>query len=155
MEEGFVKYLAPYYLSREKKKNVFDVRQFVEDVRSGNAEQFCKRLKVLFSDTPYELVKDLENHYQNIVWVVFKMLGFYTQAEYHTSEGRIDLVIKTQGYTYVMEFKLDGTAEQALQQIKDKDYPLPFSIDEGIVYLIGMNFSHETRNIERYLIEKL
>ena len=155
VEEGFVKYLTPYYLSKERKKNIFDVRNFITEVRSGKAEQFCKRLKVLFSDTPYELVKDLENHYQNIVWVVFKMLGFYSKAEYHTSEGRIDLVVKAPGYTYVMEFKLDGTAEEALQQIKAKDYPLPFSLDEGTVYLIGMNFSHETRNIERYVIEEL
>ena len=155
VEEGFVKYLTPYYLSREKKRNVFDVRNFIKDVRNGDVEQFCKRLKVLFSDTPYELVKDLENHYQNIVWVAFKMLGFYSQAEYHTSEGRIDLVVKAPGYTYVMEFKLDGTAEDALQQIKGKDYPLPFSLDDGTVFLIGMNFSHETRNIERYVIEQL
>ena len=155
VEEGFVKYLAPYYLSREKRKTVFDVRNFVKDVERGKAESFCQRLKALFSDTPYELVRDLENHYQNIVWVVFKMLGFYTQAEYHTSQGRIDLVIKAPGYTYVMEFKLDGTAEEALTQIKSKDYSLPFSKDDATVYLIGMNFSHETRNIERYVIEQM
>lgn len=112
-----------------------------------------KRLKSLFADTPYELVKNLENHYQNIVWVVFKMLGFYTQAEYHTSEGRIDLVIATSDYRYVMEFKLDGTAEEALQQIKDKDYSLPFVMDDKKTFLIGMNFNSETRNIGKYIIE--
>ena len=155
VEEGFVKYLTPYYLSREKKRNVFDVRNFVKDVERGNAESFCERLKVLFSDTPYELIKNLENHYQNIVWVVFKMMGFYTQAEYHTSRGRIDLVIKVPGYTYVMEFKLDGTAEEALSQIKQQEYALPFSKDGSEVFLIGMNFSKESRNIERYVIEPL
>ena len=54
VEEGFVKYLAPFYLSKQRKSNVFDVRNFVSDVRDGNAEQFCKRLKSLFADTPYE-----------------------------------------------------------------------------------------------------
>ena len=154
VEEGFVKYLAPFYLSKTHNRSVFDVRSFVSDVRSGKAEQFCARLKSLFSDTPYELVKDLENHYQNIVWVVFKMLGFYSQAEYHTSNGRIDLVISTPDYRYVMEFKLDGTAEEAMEQIKSKNYSLPFALDNKHTYLIGMNFDSATRNIERYIIEE-
>ena len=153
VEEGFVQYLTPFYLSKTADKSVFDVEKFAEDVRGGKPEQFCKRLKSLFADTPYELVKNLENHYQNIVWVVFKMLGFYTQAEYHTSEGRIDLVIATSDYRYVMEFKLDGTAEEALQQIKSKDYSLPFAMDDKKTFLIGMNFNSETRNIEKYIIE--
>lgn len=152
VEEGFVQYLTPFYLSKTADKSVFDVEKFAEDVRGGKPEQFCKRLKSLFADTPYELVKNLENHYQNIVWVVFKMLGFYTQAEYHTSEGRIDLVIATTDYRYVMEFKLDGTAEEALLQIKSKDYSLPFVMDEKKTFLIGMNFDSETRNIEKYII---
>ncbi len=154
VEEGFVKYLAPFYLSKTHNRSAFDVRSFVSDVRSGKAELFCVRLKSLFSDTPYELVKDLENHYQNIVWVVFKMLGFYCQAEYHTSNGRIDLVISTPDYRYVMEFKLDGTAEEAMEQIKSKNYSLPFALDNKHTYLIGMNFDSATRNIERYIIEE-
>lgn len=154
VEEGFVKYLAPFYLSKTHNRSAFDVRSFINDVRSGKAEQFCVRLKSLFSDTPYELVKDLENHYQNIVWVVFKMLGFYSQAEYHTSNGRIDLVISTPDYRYVMEFKLDGTAEEAMEQIKSKNYSLPFALDNKHTYLIGMNFDSATRNIERYIIEE-
>ncbi|MEE1316634.1 MAG: PD-(D/E)XK nuclease domain-containing protein, partial [Prevotella sp.] len=154
VEEGFVKYLAPFYLSKTHNRSAFDVRSFINDVRSGKAEQFCVRLKSLFSDTPYELVKDLENHYQNIVWVVFKMLGFYSQAEYHTSNGRIDLVISTPDYRYVMEFKLDGTAEEAMEQIKSKNYALPFALDNKHTYLIGMNFDSATRNIERYIIEE-
>ena len=154
VEVGFIKYLAPFYLSKRQGRSSFDVRKFIEDVQTGKVEQFCKRLKTLFADTPYELVKDLENHYQNIVWVVFKMLGFYSQAEYHTSEGRIDLVVSSSQYRYVMEFKLDGTAQQAMQQIKSKEYGLPFSMDEKKTYLIGMNFDSTTRNIAECVIEE-
>lgn len=154
VEEGFVKFLAPFYLSKQRKANVFDVRSFMADVREGNAEQFCKRLKSLFADTPYELVKDLENHYQNIVWVVFKMLGFYSRAEYHTSDGRIDLLIESLKFRYVIEFKLDGTAEEALQQISSKNYALPFLMDEKKTFKIGMNFDSATRNIEKWVIEE-
>ena len=54
-----------------------------------------------------------------------------------------------------MEFKLDGSAEEALQQIKDKHYAIPFAMDDKQTYLIGMNFDNQTRNIEKYLIAKL
>ena len=59
-------------------------------------------------------------------FIVFKLLGFYTKVEYHTSEGRIDLVLQTDKFIYIMEFKLNGTAEEALQQINDKHYSLTF-----------------------------
>lgn len=76
-------------------------------------------------------MKDLELHYQNVLFIVFKLVGFYTQAEYHTSEGRVDLVVKTADYIYVMEFKLEGTAEEALQQIEEKQYALPLRQTRG------------------------
>lgn len=81
-------------------------------------------------------------------------MGFYTQPEYHTSDGRIDLLIKTPQYIYVMEFKLDGSAEEAMEQIKSKEYSLPFEMDGRKVFRIGMNFSDETRNVEKYIIEE-
>lgn len=63
-------------------------------------------------------------------------------------------MIETADYRYVMEFKLDGSAEQALQQIKDKNYLLPFTLDSKKTYMIGMNFSNDTRTIEKYIIEE-
>ena len=152
VEEGFIKYLLPHYTAVDEVGTGFYIKQFVKDVREGRTEQFVERLRSLFADTPYELVKDLENHYQNVVWLLFKLLGFYVQAEYHTSRGRIDLVVKTQDYCYVVEFKLDGTAEEALAQISDKDYVLPFQMDNQQIIRLGMNFDPTTRNIERYLI---
>ena len=154
VEEGFVKYLAPFYLDNREKKSVFDIEKFSDDVEGGKPEQFLDRLKSLFASAPYDSVTgDKENHFQNMMWVVFKMLGFYSHAEYHTSDGRIDLLVESPQYRYVMEFKLDGTAEEALQQIKDKDYPLQFTLDDKKTYLIGVNFSKETRTIDKYLIE--
>jgi hypothetical protein len=152
VEEGFIRFLIPYYTSIDRVSAPFQIQQFVKDVRSGECERFVNRLKAFFADTPYELTKSLENHYQNVLYIIFKLLGFYAHAEYHTSYGRIDLLVESKDYRYVMEFKLDGTAEEALQQIKSKDYALPFSMDQKKTYLIGMNFSKETRNIERYVI---
>jgi hypothetical protein len=126
----------------------------VKEIRAGKVDDFLKRLSSLFADTPYELVKDLENHYQNVLFIVSKLMGFYVNAEYHTSEGRIDLVLQTNDYTYVMEFKLDGTAEEALAQINDKSYALPFAADDRKLIKVGVNFSSQTRNIDRWLIER-
>ena len=164
VEEGFIKYLAPFYLDNREERSVFDIRSFTSDVREGKAEQFLSRLKSLFASAPYDSVKgDKENHFQNMMWVVFKMMGFYSQTEYHTSDGRIDLLVETPQYRYIMEFKLDGTAEEALQQIKDKNYQLQFfgdSLahsdshgDSKNTYIIGVNFSKETRTIDKWVIE--
>ena len=98
-------------------------------------------------------LSDLELHYQNVLFIIFKLVGFYTEAEYHTSEGRIDLVLKTDKYIYVMEFKLEGTAEEALRQIEEKQYALPFESDSRKLFKIGVNFSNRTRNIEQWIIK--
>lgn len=148
VEEGFLKFLIPYYTSIPKSGSAFEITQFVKDVRAGRTEQFIKRLRSFFADTPYELVKDLENHYQNVLFIISRLMGFYTKAEYHTSEGRIDMVIQTPAFCYVLEFKLDGTAEEALQQIQDTHYTLPFEMNGQQIVRIGMNFSRETRNID-------
>ena len=153
VEEGFVKYLAPYYLNNIDRKSAFDIEKFSADVESGKPEQFLDRLKSLFASAPYDSTTgDKENHFQNMMWVVFKMMGFYSHTEYHTSDGRIDLLVETPLYRYVMEFKLDGTAEEALEQIQSKDYPLQFQFDAKTTWLMGVNFSRDTRTIDRYLI---
>ena len=75
------------------------------------------------------------------------------RAEYHTSNGRVDLVLQTDRYIYVMEFKLDGTAEEALRQIEEKGYARPFTLDSRKLFKIGVNFSSFTRTIDRWLVE--
>jgi hypothetical protein len=153
VEDGFFNYLLPNYTPIAKAQTGFFIAEFVEDIKACRLDGFFKRLSSLFADTPYELVKDLENHYQNVMFIVTKLMGFYVKAEYHTSEGRIDMVLQTDKYTYVMEFKLNGTAEEALQQINDKNYTLPFESGDRKLVKIGVNFSPKTRNIDRWLVE--
>ena len=152
VEEGFTKFLMPFYTCPKDRLQPFNIANFVRDVESGETERFLTRLRSLFSDTPYELIQNLENHYRNVVWLLFKLMGFYTQAEYRTSQGRIDLVVCTPKYCYVMEFKLDGTAEEALAQIQDRNYALPFAIGNQRIVRIGINFDSATRNIDKTLI---
>jgi hypothetical protein len=153
VEDGFYDFLLPYYTPISESQSAFYIMNFIEDIKAGRIDDFMHRLSSLFADTPYELVKDLENHYQNVLFIVSKLMGLYVRAEYHTSQGRIDMVVQTSDNTYVMEFKLDGTAEEALQQINDKSYTLPFAVDNRKLIKVGVNFSSKTRNIERWIIE--
>ena len=75
-------------------------------------------------------------------------------AEYMTSDGRIDLLIRTVNYIYIIECKLDASAEVALRQIEKKGYPLPWSVDEREIILIGLNFSSSTRRPESWIIRR-
>ena len=136
-----------------KTSSPFEIKKFVQDVKRGEIDGFMERLQSFLADCPYELAKDIELHYQNVLFIVFRLAGLYTKVEYHTSRGRIDLVLQTDSYVYVMEFKLDGNAEQAMQQIEDKQYALPFAKDSRKVYTIGVNFSSETRNIDKWIVK--
>ena len=129
VEEGFVRFLLPFYANVNKVESPFEIQKFVREVRFGDYDSFFRRLQSFFADTTYEVIREQELHYENVLFIVFKLVGFYTQVEYHTSKGRIDLVLQTDKLIYVMEFKLDGTAEEALQQIHDKHYALPFASD--------------------------
>ena len=153
VEEGFVNFLVPFYTPIRETRGAFEVQRFVQEVESGDIDGFFTRLRSFFSDTTYELVRQQELHYSNVLYIVFRLMGFYTQVEYHTSNGRIDLVLQTPDYIYVMEFKLHGTAEEALQQINEKGYALPFEKDPRTLYKIGVSFSPETRNIDTWVVE--
>ena len=154
VEEGFVRFLLPFYANVNKVESPFEIQKFVREVRSGDYDSFFRRLQSFFADTTNEVIREQELHYENVLFIVFKLVGFYTQVEYHTSKGRIDLVLQTDKLIYVMEFKLDGTAEEALQQIHDKHYALPFASDRRKLFKIGVNFSAETRNIEKWIVEE-
>ena len=153
VEQGFFKFLLPNYASVSVSKSPYQIQCFVEEVMAGKVDDFFDRLKTMFTDIPYELARDREVHYQNILYIIFKLMGFYVQVEYHTSRGRIDLVLQTQDYVYIMEFNLNGSADEALAQIREKGYDAPFVKDSRTIYRIGVNFSDELRNIQEVKVE--
>ena len=128
------------------------VTEFVIALEEGDANRFLQLMQVLMADTPYELIRELENHYQNVMYIITKLMGFYIQAEYRTSRGRIDLLIGTDKYIYIIELKFDGSAEEALAQINAKDYALPFAAGDRQVIKIGANIGRESRNIDDWIV---
>lgn len=152
VEEGFLNFLLPLYTSAGN-NSPFMVDEFVQDVESGNPERFMQRMKAFFADTSYQVAGNAELYFQNAMYLVFKIMGFYTQVERPTSDGRIDAIIQTPDYIYIIECKLDRTADEALRQINDSNYAAPFAMDKRRIYKIGVNFSSQTRGVEQWIIE--
>jgi hypothetical protein len=154
VKEGFVNFLVPYYTYSKSANNATIIGSFVKSLERGDAERFMELLQSFMADIPYELVRNLEVHYQNAIYIITKLMGLYVQAEYRTSRGRIDLLAGTDRYVYIIELKLDGSAEEALAQINDRDYALPFAVDGREIVKIGANITSETRNLERWVVER-
>ena len=154
VKEGFVNFLVPYYTYSKSANNATIIGSFVKSLERGDAERFMELLQSFMADIPYELVRNLEVHYQNAIYIITKLMGLYVQAEYRTSRGRIDLLAGTDRYVYIIELKLDGSAEEALTQINDRDYALPFAVDGREIVKIGANIASETRNLERWVVER-
>lgn len=152
VEEGFIRFLLPFYANVNKVESPFEVQKFVREVETGDYDSFFHRLQSFFADTTYEVIREQELHYENVLFIVFKLVGFYTKVEYHTNNGRVDLILQTDKFIYIMEFKLNGTAEEALQKINNKRYALPFEADGRKLFKIGINFSEKTRNIEKWVV---
>lgn len=155
VKQGFIKFLLPHYVYCKPAEHKTIIREFIKSLRVGDANKFMQQMQTLMAGTPYELVRELENHYQNVMYIITKLLGFYVQAEYRTSNGRIDLLIATDQYVYIVELKFDGSAKEALEQINAKEYALPFALDGRKVIEIGANVSKETRNIDEWLVSHL
>lgn len=151
VERGFSRFLFRYYTPSSQGQDMF-VRDFVLDVRAGRPEKFMKRLEALFAGQDYQLAGDAELYFHNAVSLIFKMVGFYTETERHTSDGRMDMVVQTADYIYLFEFKLDKSVDEALEQIERKQYAAPFANDPRKLYKIGVNFSSETRRVEGWRV---
>lgn len=132
------------------------LRYMVKALQAGDVDTMLEHLKTFFHSVQYDLIKkkETEKYYQTIFFTVFKLVGAMIDAEVKTSRGRIDAVIKTADCIYIFEFKLHGSAEDALQQIHDKQYAAPYRDDPRKKLLVGVEFSETERNLGAWLIEK-
>lgn len=150
---GFLSFIVPFYTAVDESKAPFYIGRFVKELEGGDVEAFLTRLRAFFADFPYELNDKTERHYQVVFYLVFKLLGQFINVEVRSSQGRADAVVKTADVIYVFEFKLNGTAEEALAQIEDRNYLIPYSADKRQLVKVGVQFSKEERNLSRWLVE--
>lgn len=153
VEEGFVKSLLPHYT----KRNVQQTSSFLEGaydaLMGGDPEEFLRQMQVFLAGVPYELVRDDENYYQTVVYLLCRLIGFYTQAEFHTSYGRIDMVLQTNDYIYIFEFKINLPAKIGAKQIEEHDYALPFASDPRKLFKVAVSFNTQKRNLDDWTIK--
>ncbi len=152
VEEGFTRFLTTFYLPQQRDSSNFSIRHFVREVTSGNPEGFLRRLSALFADGNYQVVGDEEIYFQNTLYVFFKLLGFYVDVERHTSDGRMDVLMQTPDYIYILELNVNQTAAVALQQIEDKGYAAPFAADPRRLFKLGVNFNSARRMIDDWAV---
>ena len=154
VREGFIKYLYPFYTPKTQDLGRFAITLFVKDIRSGQAEAFMTRLSDFFATGDYLVMGRLEIYLQNTLNVIFNLMGLYVEVERHTTNGRMDMVIQTPQYVYIIELKIDQTAAVALQQIEQRGYANAFAGDTRKLFKIGINFSSEKKLIDDWKIEE-
>ena len=147
VEYGWLNFITPYYTSLSEANAPFYIGKFSQELRAGDVDAFMERLRAFFADIPYELNDRTERHYQIIFYLVFKLLGQYVDAEVRSARGRADAVVKTTDYIYVFEFKLSGSVDEALRQIDDRGYLIPYTVDGRQLVKVGADFNKEDRNI--------
>ena len=155
VRRGFLLELMSVYTNKSENSTWADIVGFYEDVIDGKVDDFMQRLQSLYSDFNRDgfTFIDLEQHYQDIAYLVFKLLGCITHTEYRTAKGRIDMTVETSQRIFVFEFKLDGTAREAMEQIENRGYLLPFKADGRELVKIGASFSSETHSLKDWIIE--
>ena len=147
---GFLNFIASFYTTIPGDETSFYIGKFVQELRKGDTGAFMTRLRAFFADFPYELNDKTERHYQVVFYLVFKLMGQFVDAEVQSARGRADAVVKTADYIYVFEFKLNGTVEEALAQIDDRDYLIPYSVDGRRLVKVGAEFDPKKRNLGRW-----
>ena len=150
---GFLNFVLPFYTPIDSEEGNFYIGKFIQELEKGDPEAFLTRLRAFFADIPYELNNKTERHYQVVFYLVFKLLGQFAEAEVRSAKGRADAVVKTADYIYVFEFKLDGTVDEAIRQIDDKGYLIPYTADGRKLVKVGVSFSREERNLGEWVIK--
>lgn len=152
VKRGFLNYLLKYYTNIDNTSGTGAIYRLSDALQKGRPEEFLTILSSLFARAPYQIQGNAEKDFQYAIWIIVELLGIHIQAERQTSNGRIDLLIQTKEYIYVIELKVDSTADEALKQIEEKGYARPFAADPRRLYKIGVCFSTATRRIEDWKI---
>lgn len=153
VKESFLDYLTADYTGKMPNEMGYLVYKLKKALDEDNISEFFKLLKSIFASVSYDIfVEEREGYYHTIIYLILMLLGIVIKTEVETNQGRIDAVIETATYIYIMEFKLGDPAE-AIQQINEKKYYEPFLSGAKEIKLIGVGFNPETRNIGNFIIE--
>ena len=157
VSKGFMTLMANSYLKKDEGEAAYWIVNLDRMLRRGDLEEVRDAFTAFLASIPYEAnkderAKDFETHFQYTFYIIIRLLSCYTTLlEKQNSKGRADIIIESDNDIYIFEFKLDGSAEAALQQIEDKQYALPYLQDKRRLHKIGVNISSVTRTVDEWL----
>ena len=155
VKQGFISLLANNYFKASTSTESWIVSS-ISQLDNGDLEQFRQSLTSFLASIPYSMrrkenERERERYFHYTFYLILRLLSTYmVYTEKQLSQGRADCIIETDQFVYIFEFKLDGTADEALQQIEDRGYALPYTNGSRTIYKIGCSFSSETGTIEEW-----
>ena len=150
---GFLDGLIPYYTHIGCEENRTFIRKISRALKNHDIDAAMQEMKKFFAKIPYNAEKQDENHYKTVFYLVFTLItDFNVQTEQCTANGRIDLLVETRDAVFLFEFKLHGTAEDALRQIDEKGYAIQYENGSKKLYKIGACFDEELRTLKNWVV---
>ncbi|MCB9018096.1 MAG: ATP-binding protein [Prevotellaceae bacterium] len=150
---GFQKALMQHYAAPSLDVNAMFVLNFSLALRGGDMDKALTLMRAFFSSIPYDVENQTEAHYQTVFYLIFRLCTSYVvRTEVRSAAGRADALVETADSVYVFEFKLDGSVEEALRQIDDKGYMIPYSANGKRLVKVGVNFDKELRTIGEWKV---
>ncbi len=151
---GMLRSLSPNYLSPVSLNNNGLVSDFVEMLYDGDLEGAMVRLKAYLSSISNRLSNKNERDFQTVFYLIFNLMGAFVLVEENSAIGRADAVVHMPDAIYVFELKYDGSAEEAIKQIDDKGYLIPYTADGKRLFKIGVNYDSNQRTINDWIIKE-
>jgi len=154
VEQSMMQYLMMAF--SENNRNAVIAENLALAIRRNDLDQFIEIINTLFADIPAEIfLAKKEAYYHSIVFLAIKLSGYHVGAEIRKSKGRLDAVMTYENRVYIFEFKLDSSSAEALKQIHQKAYYRSFENQNKEIYLVGINFSSQTKEVEDWKVEKM
>ena len=135
------------------------IQDLIDALEEGDTDKLHKLFTSFLADIPYTMrrkqdERERERYFHYTFYLIFRLVSVYTvYTEKEQSEGRVDCIVETPDYVYIFEFKLDGSADEALKQVEEKGYARPYASDRRPVYKIGASFSSQTGTIDDWKVQ--
>ncbi|MDD5891452.1 MAG: AAA family ATPase [Bacteroidales bacterium] len=150
---GLMESLLPNYVQVDPYNGLTSVGQMYLALYNDNLEEMLRILQEYLLTIPQCDNTNYEGHYQQLLYVIFSLLGRYVDVEVRTSDGRVDMVMNSGKALYLFELKLNKSAEAAMSQINLKDYPSRFALSGLPIVKVGINFDSVRHTIDDWVIE--
>ena len=151
---GMYKRLLPLYLGYPTGDKKIEIVSFLKELRAGKVNEFMERINNIFAAAPKQTnQKQYELNCQAFVWLIFKLMGEFVLCEVQNGKGRSDAVVWQKDAIYIFEFKMDGSAKEALEQINSQNYPIAYKNDGRKIVKVGVNYSSTEKQLTEWVIE--